>query len=205
MTDTLENTKSNKTLRILFYFFLGLCFATAAFFNQFGILHDYPIVTKLLAAISFCGTIGMLADYAFRIKHSWFWLIPALTAVEFAGDLVYKAGFFIPASYIYGLSALLWPVYGILFIGRGIELIRSDRGLGIRFIILGILSSAVLGWEVITYYPNDFLVSHWAWRSLYLAIFAWLLVIDYTTDFSKRPEMKVEKQILRVSMIMIAM
>ena len=105
-----ENTAQKKRLRILFYIFLGLCFALAAFFNQFGILHDYPIVTKLLGAISFCGVIGLLGDYAFRIKDSWFWLIPALTALEFAGDLVYKAGFFAPASYIYGVSALLWAV-----------------------------------------------------------------------------------------------
>lgn len=200
-----ENQTQNKTIRILFYVFLGLCFALAAFFNQYGILHDYPIVTKLLGAIAFCGTIGMLADYAFRIKHSWLWLIPALTAVEFTGDLVYKAGFFIPASYIYGFSALLWPVYGILFIGRGVQLFREEKWLGFKFIWLGIMATAVLGWEIVTYYPQQFMSSHWGWRGLYLLIFAWLLVIDFTTDFSKRPELKVEKQILRLSLLMIAM
>jgi hypothetical protein len=194
----------NNTWRILFYVFLALCFLLAAFFNQFGIFYDYSMVVKLLAAIAFCGVIGLLVDFAFRIGKTWFWPIPVLTAAEFAGDLIFKAGFWDLAKYTYTLSAMLWPVFGILFIIKGIKIFKQEKWLGFKFIWLGIMASAVIGWEYVTYFPEEYDKSHWAWRTLYLAIFMWLLVIDFTTDFSKRPEMKAEKQILRVSLLLIA-
>jgi hypothetical protein len=198
-----ETTPKNPW-RVPFYIFLGLCFGLAAFFNQFGIFHDQPIVTKLLGAIAFCGTIGLLADYANRIRYTWFWLIPALAAVEFFGDLIYKAGWWDIARIIYMVSAMLWPVYGMLFIVKGAQLWRTDRSVGMKFIVLGFLASAVLGWEYVTAFPEEYDYSHWGWRSLYLAIFAWLLFIDWTTDFSKRPHLKVQMQIIRVSLLLIA-
>jgi hypothetical protein len=198
-----ENTRSQQAWRIVFYAFLGICFALAVFFNQFGILHGTPLVVKMLGLVAYCGTMGLLMDYAYRIKQSWFWLIPALTALEFMGDAVLKFDTFF-AFIIYQVSALLWPVFGALFIVRGAKLLKTDKGLGIKLIILGVLASAILGWEYATLYPRYYDPSHWGWRSLYLAVFAWLLVIDFTTDFSKRPEMKIEKQILRLSLLMIA-
>ncbi len=197
-------SNSKNYWRIPFYVALFLCFALAAFFNQYGIFPAANPIPRILAAIAFCGTIGLLADYAFRIKSSSFWLIPALAATEFFGDLVYKAGWWDIAKGIYTVSAFLWPVYGILFIFKGSQLFKTDKGLAIKLIVLGLLASAVLGWEYVTYFPEEFNKSHWAWRSLYLAIFGWLLMIDWTTDFSKRPQLKIEMQILRVSMLLIA-
>jgi hypothetical protein len=198
-----EKDQTSRVWRLAFYVFLGVCFALAVFFNQFGIMHDKPLVVKMLGLIAFCGTMGLLMDYAYTIKHSWFWLIPGLTALEFLGDAVLKFDVLF-AFYIYQVSALLWPVYGILFIIRGGRLLGTDRSLGIKFIILGILASAVVGWEFTTLFPQQYDYSHWGWRSLYLGVFAWLLVIDYTTDFSKRPEMKIERQIMRMSLLLIA-
>jgi hypothetical protein len=198
-----ENTQSQQAWRIVFYSFLGICFALAVFFNQFGILHGTPIVVKLLGLVAFCGTMGLLMDYAYRIKHSWLWLIPALTALEFLGDAVLKFDVRF-AFYIYQVSALLWPVYGVLFVVRGSKLLGTDRGLGIKFIVLGILAAGIIGWEYTTLFPQKYDYSHWGWRFLYLATFAWLLFIDYTTDFSKRPDMKIEKQIMRLSLLLIA-
>jgi hypothetical protein len=197
-------SSSKNLIRIFFYILLAVCFGLATFFNQFGIFPDVPILTKLMGAIAFCGTIGLLSDYAYRIQHSWMWLIPALAATEFFGDLVYKAGWWDIAKVIYTVSALLWPVYGILFLLKGRQLLRNDGGLGIKFIVLGILATAVVGWEYATYLPQQYDYSHWGWRVLYLSIFAWLLVIDWTTDFSKRPQLKIEQQIMRVSLLLIA-
>lgn len=198
-----EKNPANVALRITFYFFLGICYALAVFFNQFGILHETPIVVKMLGLIAFCGVMGLLMDYAYRIKHTWLWLIPALTALEFMGDAVFKFDFRI-AFYIYQVSALLWPVYGALFLLKGGGILKTDRALGIKFIVLGMMVTAIVGWEYATLFPSEYDSSHWGWRSLYLAVFAWLLVIDWTTDFSKRPTMKVEKDILRLSLLMIA-
>lgn len=197
-------SNSKNYWRIPFYVALALCFGLAAFFNQYGIFPASNPIPRILAAIAFCGTIGMLADYAYRIKASWFWLIPGLAAMEFFGDLVYKAGWWDIAKGIYTVSAFLWPVYGTLFIIKGAQIIKTDRSLGIKFIVLGFMTAAVLGWEFVTYFPLEFNQSHWAWRSLYLGIFGWLLLIDWTTDFSKRPQLKIEMQILRVSMLLIA-
>lgn len=199
-----EGKRSASALKIVFYVFLGVCFGLAAFFNQFGIFPATNPIPKVLAAIAFCGTIGLLSDYAYRIKHSIFWLIPALTALEFFGDLVYKAGWWDIAKGIYTVSALLWPVYGVLFMMRGGQIIKTDRGLGIKLIFLGVLATAVLGWEYVTYFPEQYDYSHWGWRSLYLGIFFWLLVIDWTTDFSKRAHLYVEATILRHSLLLIA-
>lgn len=200
----MENTQSSPVARIIFYVFLGVCFALAVFFNQFGIFHSVPLVVKGLGLIAFSGTMGLLMDYAYRIKDNWLALIPVFTALEFMGDAVLKFDVRY-AFYIYQVSALLWPIYGILFIGRGIGRIRKgDRGLGVKLIVLGALAAMVIGWEFTTLFPQQYDYSHWGWRTLYLSIFAWLLFIDYTTDFSKRPEMKVEKQILRLSLLMIA-
>lgn len=196
--------RSASVLKIVFYVFLGICFGLAAFFNQFGIFSANNPIPKVLAAIAFCGTIGLLGDYAYRIKHNILWLIPALAALEFFGDLVYKAGWWDIAKGIYTVSALLWPVYGVLFMMRGGQNIKTDRGLGIKFIILGILATAVLGWEYVTYFPEQYDYSHWGWRSLYLGIFAWLLVIDWTTDFSKRAHLAVEATIVRHSLLLIS-
>jgi hypothetical protein len=198
-----ENARSQQVWRIVFYVFLGVCFALAVFFNQFGILHETPLIVKLLGLIAYCGTMGLLMDYAYRIKHTWLWLIPALTALEFMGDAVLKFDVRF-AFYIYQASALLWPVYGALFVIKGAKLLSTDRGLGIKLIVLGCLATAVIGWEFTTLFPQEYDPSHWGWRSLYLSVFAWLLVIDFTTDFSKRPTMKVERQILRLSLLMIA-
>jgi hypothetical protein len=201
----MAETKQKQYWRVPFYIFLGLCFGLAAFFNQFGIFHDLPIITKVLGAIAFCGIIGLLADYAQRIRHTWFWLIPGLAAVEFFGDLVYKAGWWDIAFVIYQVSAALWPVYGALFVSKGVELMRSgDRGVGFKFMVLGVLAAAVTGWEYVTLFPQEYDYSHWGWRALYLGIFAWLLVIDWTTDFSKRPALRVQQQIVRVSLLLIA-
>lgn len=190
--------------RIPFYIFLGLSFGLAAFFNQFGIFSANSPIPKVLAAIAFCGTIGLLSDYAYRIKHSPFWLIPAFTALEFFGDLVYKAGWWDIAKVIYTISLFLWPIYGFLYILRGGQLLRTDRGLGIKLMVLGLLAAPVVGWEYVTYFPLQYDYSHWGWRILYLAIFAWLLFIDWTTDFRKRPQLKVEAQIIHVSLLMVA-
>ena len=198
-----EKDQPSQAWRVVFYSLLGICFALAVFFNQFGILHDKPLVVKLLGLVAFCGTMGLLMDYAFRIKFTWFWLIPALTALEFMGDAVLKFDVRY-AFWIYQVSAFLWPAYGILFMIRGSQLLPTDRGLGIKFIVLGLLSASIIGWEYTTLFPQQYDYSHWGWRSLYLGVFAWLLFIDFTTDFKKRPEMKVEKQILRLSLLMIA-
>lgn len=198
-----EETGPQEAWRIIFYSALGICFALAVFFNQFGILHGTPIVVKILGLIAYAGTMGLLMDYAYRIKHSWFWLIPAFTALEFLGDAVIKFDVRF-AFYIYQASALLWPVYGIIFIVKGARMVGKELWMGIKYMVLGFLAAGILGWEYTTLFPQQYDYSHWGWRSLYLAVFAWLLVIDYTTDFSKRPEMKIDKQILRMSLLMIA-
>ena len=188
----------SKASRIVFYAVLILSFLLGVFFKQFDIFVYKPFV---LAA--FCGTIGLLWDYAWRIRKSWWALVPFLTAAEFMGDLLIAAGFKEAAFWVYLLSATLFPVYGILFVRRGMQLWPTDRPVAWKFMGLGLLSSSLFSWEVATYFPKDFDYSHIWFRVLYLLVFAWLLFVDMTVDFSKRTEMKIEKQILRLSLLVM--
>lgn len=187
--------------RNIFYGFLTLCFLLGVFFKQFDLF--YP-THMFLAAIAFSGVVGLLWEYAWKIRKSVWALIPFLTAMEFFGDLVYNADLKVVAFYIYMLSMMLFPVYGVLFFKRGMELWQSDRRLSWELMVLGVLAVLPLSWEIATYFPEQIQSSHLGFRVLFLAVMAWLLVIDFTIDFRKRPEMVIERQILRVSLLVMS-
>jgi hypothetical protein len=186
------------------YVFLVACFAAGAFVKQFTLFPDKPWIPALLVAIAFCGAIGLLADYAWRIKDSLWMLVPSLLAAEVIGDLINNAGFRSIAYWLYIPGALLFLVYGFLFLRSGIRILKKDRNLGLKLIVLGLLTLPITGWEYVTYFPNDYNSSDNGWRLLYLAVFLWLLIIDFTTDFSRRSELVIERQILRISLLVIA-
>jgi len=52
--------------------------------------------------------------------------------------------------------------------------------------------------------PESFNYFHIGWRILYLAVFAWLLFIDLTTNFRKFPSLRYEGEIVHVSHVVIA-
>ena len=192
---------SPKTSRNLFYGFLVLCFLLGVFFKQFDLFYPTHL---FLALIAFSGAIGLLWEYAWKIRKSRWALVPFLVALEFFGDVLQNAGLWDFSFYIYLISMLVFPVYGGLFIHRGTQLFGGDRGLGVKFIVLGVLATSLLSWEIATYFPDQIDSSHIWFRALFLAVFAWLLVIDFTTDFSKRPEMKIERDILRMSLLVMS-
>jgi hypothetical protein len=186
------------------YIILIACFAAGAFIKQFTLLPDKPWVPALLAAVAFCGAIGLLADYAWRISKSLWMLVPALLASEIMGDLINNAGFRDLAFWLYIPGALVFLVYGLLYLRSGLRLLKTDRGVGLKFMVLGLLTLPITAWEYVTYYPKEYDYSHIGWRVLYLTVFLWLLVVDFTTDFSRRTELVIERQILRVSLLVIA-
>lgn len=190
--------------RNLLYIALILCFAAGIFIKQFSLLYEYPAVHPLLVAIAFCGAIGLLLDYTYRIRNSLWAIVPGLLAVEMIGDLITGANFRDIAFWFYIPGAFLFLAYAALFIRAGVQQLKTDRGLGIRFVILGLLTAPITLWEYATYFPNQYDTSHLGFRIAYLAVFAWLLVIDFSTDFSKRPALKIERQILRISLLVIA-
>jgi len=183
----------------IFYAVLVLSFATGVFFKQFGIFTYQPFLL-----VSFCGTIGLLLDYAWRIRKSWWALVPFLTGLEFFGDLASAAGLRESAFWVYLVSASLFPVYGYLFMWKGAQLWKEDRPVSWKFIVLGVLSTSLVAWEIATYFPHQIENTHIGFRVMYLSVFAWLLFIDYTVDFSNRPQLEIEKQILRVSLLIMA-
>lgn len=189
-----------RTRRTLFHVLLLLCFLTGVYFKQFDIWHAEPF-----ALIAFAGTIGILVDYAVRIrKASILWLIPALLATELIATLTSKAGLPAIADVLYVPGGLLFLVYGILFVRSGLQNRKAGQGISFKLIGLGVMTAAITAWEVITYFPYEFDKSHLGWRILYLAVFAWLLMIDLSTNFRDKPELKYEKDILRLSLLVIA-
>ncbi|HHG83507.1 MAG TPA: hypothetical protein ENJ82_02060 [Bacteroidetes bacterium] len=190
--------------RTFVYLALIICFLSGVFIKQFSLLYAYPFVHPLLVAIAFCGAIGLLLDYTARIRTSAWALVPALLALEMTGDLISGANFRDIAFWFYIPGALLFVVYAALFIRRGIQLQSKDRSLGLKLIVLGLLSGPIVLWEYATYFPATYQTSHIGFRILYLAVFAWLLFIDFSTDFALRPQLKIEKQILRLSLLVIA-
>lgn len=186
------------------YVILGMCFAAGAFVKQFTLFPDKPWIPALLVAIAFCGAIGLLADYAWRIKNSLWMLVPSLLATEIIGDLINNAGFRSLSFWLYIPAAFLFVVYGLLFLRSGVRMMKKDRNLGLKFVVLGLLTMPISAWEYITYYPTLYDASHLGWRILYMSVFLWLLVIDFSTRFSKWPELLIEKQILRLSLLVIA-
>lgn len=186
--------------RTVFHLLLLICFLLGVVFKQFSIFYPEPFVL-----IAFAGTIGILVDYAVKIsKESILWLIPALLATELIATLTSKAGLPSIASVLYVPGALLFLVYGILFIRSGIRNRKADPGIPIKFTVLGLLTSGITGWEAITYFPYDYDWSHIGWRILYLSVFGWLIFIDLSTKWADKPQLKYEKDILRLSQLVIA-
>jgi hypothetical protein len=183
--------------RNIFYGFLAACFLLGVFFKQFDLFSPTHLV---LAAISFSGVVGLLWEYAWNIRKSIWALIPLLAATEFFGDLVYNADLKDFAFYIYAISMFIFPVYGVLFVKRGLELWHSDRRIGWEFVVLGLLAFPPFTWEIATFFPTQIQSSHLGFRILFLLVIAWLLVIDFTIDFSKRPQLVIERQIVRISL-----
>ncbi len=191
---------SPQAKRTFFHVFLALSFFTGIYFKQFDIFYPEPFVF-----LAFAGVLGILFDYTWKIrKESNLWLIPALFACELLGVLISKAGFTIAADVLYVPGAMLFLVYGILFISKGIKYKHEGQGITFKFVVLGLLIIPLSGWELITYFPHDFEKSLLVWRIVYLAGFAWLILIDLTTNLGKEPKLKVEKDILRYSMLVLA-
>lgn len=191
---------SVKTKRTLFHLLLTLSFFIGIYFKQYSIFYPEPFVF-----LAFAGVLAILGDYAWRIrKESIMWLIPTLLGIELLGTLVSKAGLQDIATPLYVLGASLFLVYGILFIRKGILSRGEQQGLSWKFIILGLLIMPISGWELITYFPQDFEKSLLSWRILYLVGFAWLIFIDLTTNLKDKPGFKVERVILRYSLLVMA-
>lgn len=193
-------TISPKAKRTFFHLFLTLSFFTGIYFKQFDIFYPEPFVF-----LAFAGVLGILIDYTWKIrKESNLWLIPALFACELLGVLVSKAGFSLAANILYVPGGMLFAVYGILFIMKGIKYKERKQKLTLKFVILGLLIIPLSVWELITYFPENFEKSLLLWRIVYLVGFAWLIIIDLTTNLNDKPQMKVEKDILRYSMLVLA-
>jgi len=184
--------------RVYFYIFLILCFCLGAFFKQFDLFYPKPFV-----ALAFAGATGLLVDYAWRIRHTVYWIIPALLACEVTGDLIYNANFRSIAWWLYIPGALVFVAYGILFFRKGILILKEHPRTSTKFMVLGLLSSSLISWEYATYHYLEINTSALIFKILFLATFAWLLFIDFTTQPAKSG-MKVEQQILRVSLLVIS-
>lgn len=185
--------------REFFYIFLVICFCLGAFFKQFDLFYPKPFVL-----VAFCGAIGLLIDYAWRIRRNLFWIVPAFLACELIGDLINAAGFREAAKIPYIPGALVFMAFGVLFIRSGLKQLPREKGLAAKFVMLGLVAISLTLHEAVTYFPQDYDPSNILFRGLYLLCFACLIFVDVTTDFSKFPQLKVEKQILRVSLIVIA-
>lgn len=198
--------------RNLFYIFLVLCFCLGAFFKQFDLFYPKPFVV-----IAFSGAIGLLIDYALRIKNSLWVLVPALLATEILGDLIFNAQLYKVSFYIYLVGLLLYPVYGLLFIRQGIRIRQGkigletepgwkerNRNLSWKFIILGLCSISMTMWEYATYFPVKYNTADIVFKITYLATFAWLLFMDITTRDLEKRGFKTERQILTLSLMVIA-
>lgn len=186
--------------RTLYHLFLATCFGLGVYFNQYDVFYPEPFIL-----MAFAGAIGILVEYALRVRsESPMWVIPALLAVELTASLVSKAGFSGLAFALYIPGALLFLVYGILFIRSAIRNRSAGMGIFPKFLVLGISSAFISAWELVTYFPFTFDKSHLGWRILYLFVMAWLLLVDFTTRLDQLPGMKVEKQILRISLLVIS-
>lgn len=189
-----------RTKRTLFHLFLLISFGLGFYFKQYDVFYPEPF-----ALVAFCGVLGILIDYISKIrKASILWLIPALFGAELLGVLISKAGFPMVANILYVPGGLLFLIYGVLFIWRGIQHKNEGQKITFKFVVLGLLIIPITAWEVITYFPEQFEKSLLPWRILYLAGFTWMILIDLTTNFNDKPEMKVEKDILRYSMLVMA-
>ncbi len=191
---------SNQATRTLFHLGLVLSFLTGVVFKQFDIWHSLPFVF-----IAFAGALSILIEYTLRIrKESILWLIPAFLSVELLATIVSKAGLPDIAFVLYIPGALTFLVYGVLFIRAGIVKRNEGKGIMVKFLGLGILAGGLSAWEAITYAPDRFNYFHIGWRTLFLVVFAWLLLVDMTTNFRKYPRLKIEGEIVRISLLVIA-
>lgn len=203
-------------MRVLFYLVLIVCFCLGAYFKQFGIFYKQPWLVSGLVAISFAGAIGLLLDYASRIKKSLWALVPFLLAVEVMGDLLYNAQLRDFSYYVYFGGMMLYPIYGLLFIRKGVQLLngqskslipgfeRADKFLALKFLLLGILAISMLTWEYATYHSRTINTSGMLFKGIYMGVFLWLLVIDFSTQRLDERGFKIEREILNNSLLVIA-
>lgn len=196
-----EPPKPKINSRYLFAGLLLFLFCLGLFFKQFDLFHYSSFV-----AVAFCGAVGLLVDYAWRIRHSIYAFIPLLLAFEIFGDLMRNGGIMFLQKEVYLIGAALYPAYFVIFTIQGLRNMqhRDRLFLGLKFVVLGLLSSGLIFYEYITYYPEVYNRAAPIFKLDFMAIFGWLLFIDWTTNWKKYPTLDIPKEITRWSTFVIA-
>jgi hypothetical protein len=192
--------------KVAFYMVIIACYVSAILLRKAGYFYDTPVVLFLLAGVAYSGIIGLLGDYAWRIRKTRWVFIPVLLLFEVLSELVYTAQFRDVAFYLSLPGALLYPVYGLLFLTSGFKLIKSkEPKLGLAFVVLGVLAASLVAWEYISLFPEDYSKSALPWRILYLANFGWLLFIEFAFPKLREKGYTIESGILSISLVAVSL
>ena len=191
--------------RIAFYTVILVCYVSAILLRKAGYFYENPVVLFMLAGVAYAGIIGLLGDYAWRIRKTRWVAIPIFLLFEVLSELVYTAQFRDIAFLLSLPGALLYPVYGIMFLTAGVGIARKgERRLGLSFVVLGLLVTSLFGWEYVTLYPEDYSKSALIWRILYLSTFGWLLFLEFAFPRLREQGRKVEGEILSISLVVVS-
>lgn len=191
------------TSREWFALLMGLSYMLGLFFKQFSIFYYQPFML-----MAFCGSAALLVDYGLQIRKHIFFPIPLMLACEIAGDLSRGMGFPLAlkvAVVLYAMGALLYPVGGLLMIIQGIRLGGQYPDFRWKLPILGVLAAGLGYYEYATYYPDVYNLTAPVFKFNFLFLLFWLLFIDFSTPFHKRPELKIERQVLHYATFVVAL
>ena len=183
----------------------GVLFGFGVFCHLFSLL-----IPEIFYVISFCLMIGLLADYAWSIRNSIVAIIPAWLAIYPLYLLMDNMpGLKWLAFYLEFVYFLFFPVFGAIFIYRGIKVLKTHTRIGIHFIIYGIVSSFLIlyefgkDWTMKKYMPQELLNNHRHFKWVWLFLFLQALIMDVTEKLEEK-EMKAEQTLIRWTLPLIS-
>lgn len=183
----------------------GILFGFGVFCQLFSLL-----IPEIFYVVSFCLMIGLLIDYAWGVRNSILAIIPAWLAVFPLYLLMDNMpGLRWLAFYLEYVYFAFFPVFGAIFIFRGIQIVKEHTRIGLHFMVFGLVSTLLLfyelgkDWTVKKHLPQSFLEHHHYFKFVWLFLFLQALVIDTTEKLGDKG-MKTEQTIIRWSLPLLS-
>ncbi|MCB9234969.1 MAG: hypothetical protein H6581_25165 [Bacteroidia bacterium] len=182
--------------KLLFYASLVLFLGLGIFIKLYNLTYWEPFV-----ALSFCGTMGLLLDFAWRNRKSLYAIPAVLLCAELLGIIFKNLSRRDVAAILFNLSSAVYPLVGLLFLAKAGKVWSQYRSAAWKLAVLGFLCILGAVWEYRMYLPE----AAFGWiryNLIYLGIFAMLLLIDFTEKLDTKG-MAFEQGILRVGLLVI--
>ena len=198
-----SNTDKYENARYFLFTFIVFCFCGSVYMKLFdkklfGMIDFIPV-----SGLSFSLTIGLLIDFALRIKPNLYAIPPVLLSLKLASILLNYVGPRWLAALMSNSGSLFWPITGMLFIRSTLAMGKSESlitrvsmvGCGL-FLLLTVLP------EYSIYFPGIF--PTWMFMGIFLGIFFFLLLADFSGFRNIQQSFRIENGYIQWGMLVVS-